>query len=129
VAPYLGGDIAVVVWADVEPFANLVAEIKPLSSPSPVFTSKFCHFLAPRLFPVVDNEAMHNRFRTYEECFATYQAEWLGTNAAMQGQLEEVLTREIGAPLCDGYPLKCKLIELCLTGRCRLVKTVPSTAG
>lgn len=43
--------------------------------PSPVFTSKFCHFLVPRVFPVVDNEAMKNT-HTYEGYFRYVQDQW-----------------------------------------------------
>jgi hypothetical protein len=55
-APFRELDITGVTWAQVGGFANLVGEIKPMKGlASPVFTSKFCHFLLPKVFPVVDN--------------------------------------------------------------------------
>ena len=57
-APYLERDITSVTWEEVMAFPNEVGKIKPGKAPSPVFTSKFCHFLLPRIFPVVDNEAV-----------------------------------------------------------------------
>lgn len=60
-------DITGVTWAQVGPFADLVGEVKPMKGlASPVFTSKFCHFLLPKVFPVVDNEGSGNRWPRYE---------------------------------------------------------------
>lgn len=115
IAPQLENDIAGLEWYQIGAFPSLVAEIKDV--PSPVFTSKFCHFLAPRIFPVVDNAAMRNPFRTYEKYFTTGRAEWLGTDPTIQDQLVELLTHEVADPLFAGFPLKCKLIELCMIGR------------
>jgi hypothetical protein len=115
VAPYLDNDIAELEWHQIEPFPLVVAEIKDVASP--VFTSKFCHFLAPRIFPVVDNKAMGNPFPTYEAYFTTGRREWLETDRATQDELVALLTKEIGAPLFGRFPMKCKLIELCLMGR------------
>jgi hypothetical protein len=117
VAPHLDNDIAGLEWHQVAAFPLVVAEIKPLKFPSPVFTAKFCHFLAPRIFPVFDNEAMRNRFQTYEECFSLARAEWLATDTAVQDELATLFAEEVGAPLFSGFPMKCKLIELCIIGR------------
>ena len=84
---------------------------------SPVFTSKFCHFLAPAIFPVVDNAAMGNPFSTYEACFRTFRAEWLSTDEVTRQALVFRLTKLIDAPLVAGYPTKNKIVELCLIGR------------
>jgi len=118
VAPHLDNDIAGLEWHQIAAFPLLVAEIKLLKSPSPVFTAKFCHFLAPRIFPVTDNKALRNPFLTYEECFKAARAEWLGTDVAIQDELVALLTNEIGAPFFGGFPMKCKLIEICMIGRC-----------
>jgi hypothetical protein len=56
--PFLEDDISMVTWDQVAAFPMVVAPIKPTHTPSPVFTSKFCHFLLPRVFPVVDNEGL-----------------------------------------------------------------------
>ncbi len=117
IEPRLQDDIANVEWRDIAAVPLLVAEIKPLKYPSPVFTSKFCHFLAPRIFPVVDNKAMGNPFATYEVYYTTARGEWLSTDSATRAELINVLTQAIGAPVFSDFPLRCKVIELCLVGR------------
>lgn len=115
VEPVLARDGEDVRWAEVSPFPELVAEIKDVDSP--VFAAKFCHFLAPRVFPLVDNAAMGNPYPTYEACFEAYRREWLSTEAATREALTRRLTELIGEPLADGYPLRNKVVELCLIGR------------
>jgi hypothetical protein len=79
IGPHLADDIGGLKWDQIAAFPLLVAQIKDVESP--VFTAKFCHCLAPRIFPVVDNRAVGNP-----------------------------LTNEVGAPLFGGFPMKCKLI-------------------
>ena len=76
-APYLERDSPTVTWAEVEAFPNEVAMVKPTMVPSPVFTSKFCHFLLPKIFPVVDNAALGGRWLTYEAYFRFVQGSGL----------------------------------------------------
>ena len=66
---------------------------------------------------MIDNAAMGNPFKTYGEYFTTARAEWCDTDANVQTQLAGLLTQEIGSTLFSGFPLKCKLIELCLIGK------------
>ncbi len=108
-------DIATIPWGNIAPFATLVGTIKNVESP--VFTSKFCHFLAPHIFPVVDNAAMDNPFRTYENYYLTGQSQWKATNDAVQQELVKTLTWAINPKPIENYPMKCKIIELCLIGR------------
>jgi hypothetical protein len=115
VGPNLAGDIATVEWSRVWAFPTLVAEIKDMASP--VFAAKFCHFLAPAIFPIVDNAALGNPFPTYAACFNAYRREWLSTDSATRRLLTTQMNHRIGAPLADGYPIKNKVIELCLIGR------------
>ena len=115
VEPNLGCDIASLEWYQVSAFPALVAEIKGVASP--VFTSKFCHFLAPAIFPVVDNAAMGNPFPTYEACFTAFRAEWLATDEATLRALVSRIAELIKDPPYDGYPIKNKVVELCLIGR------------
>ena len=115
VEPNLGHDVATLDWSQISAFQALVGEIKDVTSP--VFTSKFCHFLAPAIFPVVDNAAMGNPFSTYEACFRTFKAEWLSTDEVTRQALVSRLTNLIDAPLVAGYPTKNKIVELCLIGR------------
>ncbi|MFZ3264883.1 MAG: hypothetical protein WA172_12855 [Terriglobales bacterium] len=117
VVPHLQDDIEKVEWRDISDFPALVTQIKVLKYPSPVFTSKFCHFLVPRIFPIVDNKAMGNPYATYEEYYTTAREEWLSTDGSTQAELTRVLMEAIGAPVFSGFPMKCKLVELCLMGR------------
>jgi len=115
VAPDLGADFTGVEWRRVAAFPTVVAEIKDVTSP--VFTSKFCHFLAPAIFPIVDNAAMGNPHLTYADCSAAYQSEWRTTEERTRQELVLRLRELIGEPLDDGFPMKSKVVELCLIGR------------
>jgi hypothetical protein len=116
VRPNLDRDIESVEWSQVAPFTRLVAEIKNVTSP--VFTAKFCHLLAPAIFPLVDNTAMGSPFLTYEACFTAYKREWQATGHAARGALTSRLAEEVGESLTSSYPTKNKVVELCLIGRC-----------
>lgn len=117
--PHFGDDITDVVWDEVSRFPDLVATIKPTLSNSPVFASKFCHFLLPRVFPVVDNEGLGNRWPTYEKYFRHVQEDWATTDEADRTALIATLTARIEAtgPVFQGYPFVNKLVELRLIGR------------
>lgn len=87
---------------------------------SPVFASKFCHFLAPRVFLLVDNEAMGGKYLTYETCWGAYKREWITTTA--RGLREELVARLadlIGPSPATDFPFENKVVELCLIGRHR----------
>jgi hypothetical protein len=111
----LTSDIAQVEWARVAPFVEIVSEIKDVASP--VFPSKFCHFLAPRIFPVIDNAAMGNSFHSYKVYYKTAQAEWVQTPDHVRTNLISVFARDAGIKHTSNYPIKCKIVELCLIGR------------
>jgi hypothetical protein len=114
IAPVLTSDIASIQWPQISTFTAIASQIKDVDSP--VFTSKFCHFLAPHIFPVIDNAAMGNPFSTYHAYYLCAQSQWIATAAHVQTDLVKALTDAIGAPI-EGYPMKCKIIELCLIGR------------
>jgi hypothetical protein len=117
-APFLERDISTVTWTDVEAFPNEVAKIKPTRVPSPVFTSKFCHFLLPKVFPVVDNAAIGGRWQTYEDYFKFVQDEWSSTDPDTQTALVTGLIEATGQKeLFSGFPVTNKVIELRLMGR------------
>lgn len=117
-APNLDKDISGVTWEQVAAFADTVAEIKNVRSP--VFTSKFCHFLLPQVFPVVDNRAMGNPFRIYKSYFEFVQREWSETQEATRSALCARLDRLIGPERIPTYPTVNKVAELCLIGRRQL---------
>jgi hypothetical protein len=118
--PFLDVDITAVTWDQVAAFPTLVATIKPTRSNSPVFASKFCHFLLPRVFPVVDNEGLGNRWLTYERYFRQVQEEWASTDKADRSAMITAITERVestGASVFSGYPYVTKLVELRLIGR------------
>jgi hypothetical protein len=121
--PNLNNDISGVTWAQVANFPGLVAEIKDVRSP--VFTSKFCHFLLPQVFPVVDNRAMGNHFSTYESYFEFVQSEWDETSEVTRASLCSILDRHIGATRIPNYPATNKLVEVCLIGRHQVLTREP----
>ena len=115
IAPVIGQDIETIEWINIAPFVSLVAEIKNVRSP--VFSSKLCHFLAPQIFPVVDNAAMGNPFNSYEEYFNSGRQEWLETDNEARAVLLQAIADVIGLDIAANYPKKCKIIELCFIGR------------
>jgi hypothetical protein len=118
--PFLDDEITSVTWEQVSAFPTLVATIEPTRSNSPVFASKFCHFLLPRVFPVVDNEGLGNRWSTYEKYFRYVQGEWATTEPADRTALITMLTgrtEATGASVFSGYPFVNKVVELRLIGR------------
>jgi hypothetical protein len=118
---HFDADIATVTWEQVAAFPQVVETIKPMKqTPSAVFTSKFCHFLLPRVFPVVDNEALGNNWASYEHYFRFVQAQWLATPPEVQHDLVAALTKRIeetGATVVPGFPMANKIVELRLMGR------------
>jgi hypothetical protein len=120
-APYRDLDITSITWAQVGGFADLVGEIKPMKGlASPVFTSKFCHFLLPRVFPVVDNEGSGNRWPQYQKYFNHVQSLWASTPDDTRATLIATMTEAVesaGAELNPEFPLVNKIVELRLIGR------------
>ena len=116
--PNLERDISSVTWEEVMAFPSTVGKIKPTKAPSPVFISKFCHFLLPRIFPVVDNEAVGGGWLTYQAYFKFVQYEWNTTVPSTRGDLITELIKAAGCKrLFSGFPVANKIVELRLTGR------------
>jgi hypothetical protein len=116
---YIDRDITTVTWDQVKAFPDLVADIKPVSGGSPVFPSKFCHFLLPKIFPVVDNEAMGNPWPTYKKYFQYVQNEWSGTSPDVQAAMRDQLVAAVnaaGGPIFNEFPIVTKIVELCVIG-------------
>jgi hypothetical protein len=111
-------DITGVTWDQVREFPEVVARLKPTSSP--VFPSKFCHFLLPRIFPVFDNLAVGGS-RNYERYFNLIKGTWEVTPADLQASLIAELTQLVEddgrSPLYVGFPMTTKITELALIGR------------
>jgi len=117
-APYLDRDITSVTWEEVMALPDEVGKIKPTNAPSPTFTSKFCHFLLPKIFPVVDTEAVGGGWPTYQAYFRYVQYEWNTTDLSTRTDLITALTEATGSTqLYSGYPVATKIVELRLIGR------------
>ena len=99
-------------WSDAAPLYDIARSIK--GSSSPVFPSKLCHFLAPRLYPVCDGEFAGTSVRGYRNFWSESRLALISCVdlAGLQRELEAVLP---GASL-DGYPWETKIIDLCCAG-------------
>lgn len=118
-APVIGQDITTVSWEQVAPFTDVVEKLKPTRRPSPVFISKFCHFLAPPIFPVTDNLALPEVTR-YETYFRKVQDTWNATPVPVQQQLIaqlHLLITQTGSSPHPWFPTVNKIVELALIGR------------
>ncbi len=109
-------DISSVEWLRIETFYMKISKIKNVNSP--VFGSKMCHFLAPKIFPVIDRELMGLPFEDYEEYYIKGQQEWMETAEGLRDDLVGMLRDRI-PDMIEHYPVKCKIIELCYIGRNR----------
>ena len=124
VVPYLKTPFEEIQWELVKEFTEVVARAKRNSAGgvqvSPVFRSKVCHWIAPRLFPVADQEVL-GISDPYEQYWKQVQREWVAIPLALRTQLIKRLTDEIRRTsrydLADNYPFEVKVIELCRIGR------------
>ncbi|MBB5868048.1 hypothetical protein F4553_001427 [Allocatelliglobosispora scoriae] len=118
-------------WSEVEPFVRAVALIKPTRSP--VFASKFCHFLLPAVFPVVDRAVLGNWSRMpYSEYFDSVRQEWLAVDAENRRALTTTMRRRIeaaGRSMIPLYPMAIKITELRRIGRASISTMATGTVG
>lgn len=118
--PYRDADIAApeVTWEAVRAFPDVAATLKPTRSP--VFPSKLCHFLLPKVFPVVDGLALGGHSSTYERYFNEVKGSWELTDPATRKILIAEMTRlveQLDRPLEPTFPLVNKIVELALIGQ------------
>lgn len=104
-------NITLLEWSDVEPLFSAAKEIKGV--PSPVFASKFCHFMLPGVFPIVDNEVLGG-CESYQAYWELCQKLWKETKN--KDVLIKLLTEQIGNEVISDYPWPTKIFELCLIG-------------
>jgi hypothetical protein len=115
-----GRDITDVTWEQVRPLPDLAATLKPTRRPRPVFTSKFCHFLAPAVFPVADQAAVGHGTSRYTTYFHLVQDTWAQTPGPVRDELHARMRQLIaaaGQPPAPGYPFVNKIVEVALIGR------------
>jgi hypothetical protein len=113
-------------WGQLERFTELVAKAKRdvhgNVQGSPVFRSKVCHWIAPRLFPVAD-QAMLGVRTSYEVFWRDVQSEWrrieLSKRAELRSELQRFIQLGESTDIWDVYPFEVKIIELVRMGERR----------
>jgi hypothetical protein len=102
-------------WTDVQLFFDLLAHIK--CSSSPVFPSKLGHFIFPRLFLILDNEATN--VQRYDLYWTAMCQAWLHFHQRDDAKriLRTHIEMHASRPLHEAFPLGIKTIELCSIGR------------
>ncbi|HEX4322971.1 MAG TPA: hypothetical protein VHZ52_18800 [Acidobacteriaceae bacterium] len=100
-----------VKWEDISGLYNLVLPIKCASH---MFASKFCHFLFPKVFMVVDNLA--TGVIEYEFYWRGMKEEW--SRCQEKDNLTRILENNIKSSrsLHLDYPFETKIIELSQIG-------------
>lgn len=99
-------------WKALQNIFRVASKIKNVKSP--VFASKFCHFLLPNVFPVIDQEVIGINNMTYENYWHFCQTQWLQSNE--KTKLTEILKGRIGDTVVDDYPYCTKVTEICIIG-------------
>jgi len=103
-------------WGALGPFAETVREIKNVMRP--VFCSKMCHFIAPRLFVVVDGRMTgFLGGLAYGDNWNCARDEWIETAGEVRQALLAIMLDRLPNDAPENYPLVTKCIELCLIGR------------
>ena len=99
-------NIADLSWEEVARLFDLASQIKPRS---PVFASKMCHFLFPKLFIVMDNLA--TSVFDYEFYWRGMKDEWsrFGDKGKARTMLAEAIKSD--KPLHPLYPFETKIME------------------
>jgi len=102
-------------WQQIKDFYNLLAGIK--KSSSPVFPSKLGHFIFPKLFIVMDNEATGTH--GYKDFWQSMHEAWgrfdekSEAKQILLGEIRKHSTRTVH----EHYPYEIKIIELCSIGK------------
>lgn len=105
-------DLTACTWEDLSALFFTAAEIKGVRSP--VFASKLCHMLFPRLFPVIDRAAVGIPDDGYEGYWRRCQEAW--KQSTEQELLIATLQAKMGKPAISSYPWATKITELCWAG-------------
>jgi hypothetical protein len=103
--------ITEVQWNDVSEMFELSFEIKcrERRNGSPVFASKMCHFIFPKVFPVIDNLA--TGIFDYEFYWRGMKDEWQRFSEKTKAVAR--LRSVIDSPqIHEHYPFETKIIEL-----------------
>jgi hypothetical protein len=103
-------NITELTWEDLSSIFDLASQLKR----GPVFPSKMCHFIFPKVFIPMDNSAT---------CVFEYEFYWRGMSDEWRrfDRKEEAIeilkkTIESDRPLHPSYPFETKVLELCHIG-------------
>jgi hypothetical protein len=101
-----------VCWDNIEQLFKLSCEIKRPNGRigSPVFASKMCHFMFPRIFPVIDNLA--TGIFDYEFYWRGMKDEWVRFKQKEEAQAILKSSIETLEPIHPLYPFETKIIEI-----------------
>jgi hypothetical protein len=101
-------------WTDLEELFNIASMIK--LSKSPMFASKMCHFLFPKLFIVIDGKA--TGLGHYELYWRGLKDAW--TKFEQKEEAKVILLKAINntqnLPLHPNYPVETTIMEMCVIG-------------
>ncbi len=101
-------------WVDIDQLFGIAFTIK--SSKTPVFASKMCHFLFPKLFIVMDNEA--TGVGHYELFWRGLKDAWNEFEQKDQARtfLFNAINNRQKLPLHPNYPVETTIMEICAIG-------------
>lgn len=124
IIPLLTVPFADLTWEQVKEFCDVIAKAKTnnrgKTQESPVFRSKVAHWIAPRLFPVSDQEVI-GVSGTYEDYWNYVHESWIEIPATEQAEMIEVLkefiSKHSNLAISAQYPFEVKIIELAIIGR------------
>lgn len=125
VVPYSSTPFEELIWEAIQALPNTVAKAKRHREDlsvhnSPVFRSKVSHWIAPRLFPVSDNEFL-GAYTSYERYWKGVHSLWGAIPENERQWMVDFLRQEILRhsifPVHPNYPFEVKLIELAMAGR------------
>lgn len=103
-----------VAWQDVSMLYATAAGLKPTRSNSPVFGSKLCHFMLPRLYPVIDRAAVGWDV-PYERYWSACRDAWL-RSVADHDELKAIINLRVPDADRSAFPYATKIPELCIAG-------------
>jgi hypothetical protein len=106
-------------WDEIHEFYDRLSWIK--NSASPNFPSKLGHFIFPKLFGVMDNEATGTR--NYGLFWSSMSAVWNSFEEKQEAKaiLTSSITKFSRRPMHEDYPFEIKIIELCSIGRKHMI--------
>jgi len=107
-------------YEQVSSLPELGYAIKPYNSA--MFPSKFSHWIAPEIYPIMDGKVLGLKSGTpYENYWRMYQRLWREQSSIeIRNRLIGILVESIVAnsrmPLFEDFPWAVKITELCLMG-------------